>query len=198
MKILFVHGSPDREGNSAKLMHACLSGIHETGGAEAESINVYDYTVEPIWSDYFGDVMAKTTDKVNDDMPALKNKLRAANIIVLATPIHWYQVSGKMKIFLDRWTDLVNPDWSTELNGKGLALLSTHSGINLMNSSNLLELAMMGTAQFMGMTWLGGVGGRAQMPWGWDDEPSLAQGKLFGTKLAKGMNLIGQPVIQAG
>jgi len=195
MRVLTVHGSPDPEGNSGRLLKACIAGMKETGGVEVESINVYDYKIEPVWKNYFGDVMQKTTDKVKDDMPALRKKLANAEIIVLASPIHWYQLSGKMKLFIDRWTDLMNPDWSTGLKDKGLALLSTHSGLNVMNSSDYLHLAMAQTATFLGMKWMGAVSGRAQMPWGWDDELSVEQAKHFGKKIAKGVNLIGQKVI---
>jgi len=195
MKILTVHGSPDREGNSAKLLNACIAGMKEVAGTKIESINIYDYHVEPIWKDYFGDVMKKTTDRIKDDMPTLRNKMDVADIIVLASPIYWYQLSGKTKLFLDRWTDFMNPDWSTGLKGKGLAVLSTHSGLNVMNSSDFLHLAMSTTATFLGMNWMGAVSGRAKMPWGWDDELSVEQAKHFGKKLAQGINLIGQKVV---
>ncbi|MFC1855487.1 flavodoxin family protein [Thermodesulfobacteriota bacterium] len=195
MRIFTVHGSPDKEGNSASLLNACIAGMKTVEGVEVESINIYDYEIEPVWKDYFGDVMQKLTDKVKDDMPALRAKMLTADITLLASPIYWYHLSGKMKLFLDRWTDMMNPDWSTELKGKGLALLSTHSGIHLMNSSDLLHLSMTSTADFLGMNWMGAVSGRAHMPWDWDDELSIKQAEHFGAKLAKGINLIGQKVI---
>ncbi len=164
-------------------------------GTEVESVHIDDFRIEPVWKDYFGDVMAKKTDRVKDDMPKLKEKMLLADIIILASPIHWYQLTGKMKIFLDRWSDLINPDWSTELKGKGLALLTTHSGINVQNAGNFLQLAMFGTAEFLGMVWMGGISGRAHMPWDWDDQASLEEAKRFGAKLARGTNLIGQPLL---
>lgn len=196
MKILTVHGSPDTDGNSAKLLNACISGMNEIEGTQVESINIYDYDVAPVWKDYFGDVMRKETDKVKDDMSVLISKMLDADLIVLSSPVYWYSVSGKMKLFLDRWSDLINPDWSSRLKGKGLALLSTHSGVLLMNSSNLLQMAMKATAEFLGMTWMGGVDMRSQMPWPWDDENALVESKRFGNSLAQGMNLIGQPSIK--
>jgi multimeric flavodoxin WrbA len=196
MKILTVHGSPDRGGSSAKLLHACIAGMKEVAGVDVESINVYDFNVEPVWKDYLGDVMQKATDKMEDDMPVLREKMLAADIILVTTPIYWYQMSGKLKLFVDRWSDFINPDWSTDLNGKGLALISTHSGINIMNSSDYLHLVMSGLANFMGMNWMGAVSGRAEMPWGWDDDLSLQEAKQFGKKLAQGINLIGQKIME--
>ncbi|OGC78253.1 MAG: hypothetical protein A2Z27_02005 [candidate division Zixibacteria bacterium RBG_16_50_21] len=195
MRILTVHGSPDPEGNSGRLLQACIEGMKGVTGTEIESISVYDYKVAPVWKDFLRDVMQKTTDRVKDDMPLLKEKMLKADIIVLATPVFWYQLSGKMKLFVDRWSDFINSDWSTGLKGKGLALLSTHSGFNVINSSDFLQMSMFATAQFLGMVWMGAVGGRAEMPWQWDDQTSLAEAKLFGKKLAQGMNMIGQRVL---
>jgi multimeric flavodoxin WrbA len=195
MKILTVHGSQDSDGNSARLLRASLEGIGQAGGAEVKSININEYGIAPVWKNYFGDVMKKQTDKVKDDMPALKEMMLNADIILLATPVFWYQLPGALKLFVDRWSDFINPDFSTELKGKGLALLSTHSGINVMNSSNILQSAMEGTARFLGMIWMGGVDGRSQMMWEWDDDPSAEQARLFGKKLAGGINLIGQKVL---
>ena len=31
----------------------------------------------------------------------------------------WYQLSGRMKTFIDRWSDTINPDFSSDLEGKG-------------------------------------------------------------------------------
>ncbi|OGX53383.1 MAG: hypothetical protein A2267_01655 [Omnitrophica WOR_2 bacterium RIFOXYA12_FULL_38_10] len=195
MKILTVHGSPDAKGNSAKLLNACIEGMKKNKDAEIESIQVYDYKVEAVWKDYFGDVMKKQTDKIKDDMPALKKKMLKADIILLSSPIYWYQMSGKLKLFVDRWTDFINPDFTTALKGKGLALLSTHGGSHLMNGSDYLQLAMCATADFLGMTWMGAIDCRARMNDSWDDGLSVEQARLFGEKLSTGVNLIGQKVL---
>ncbi|MBU0468464.1 MAG: flavodoxin family protein [Candidatus Omnitrophica bacterium] len=195
MNILTVHGSPDTEGNSAKLLTACINGMKKSQEVEIESIQVYDYKIEAVWKDYFADVMKKQTVKIKDDMPLLKNKMLKADIILLASPIYWYQLSGKLKLFVDRWTDFINPDFSTQLKGKGLALLSTHGGSHLMNGSDYLQLAMCATADFLGMTWMGAVDCRAKMHAEWDDGLSVEQAKLFGEKLSRGVNLIGQKVL---
>lgn len=195
MKILTVHGSPDKEGNSSTLLNACIEGIKQNPDTEVDAINIYDYTVEAVWKDYFGDVMKKQTDKAKDDMPVLKEKMLSADIILLASPVYWYQLSGKLKLFVDRWTDFINPDFSTQLKGKGLALLSTHGGTHLMNGSNYLQLAMCATSDFLGMIWMGAVDCRAKMHVEWDDDPSIEQARLFGGKLGKGINLIGQKVL---
>lgn len=42
-----------------------------------------------------------------DDFLNIVNKMIKANNIVFATPVYWYSMSGRMKVFLDRFTDLI-------------------------------------------------------------------------------------------
>lgn len=196
MKILVVYGSPDKAGNSYKLASLLVDGC-KAGQAEIDELFLYDYNVTDVWNNYFGDAMQNNFEKAgNDDMPVLKDKLLSADIIVLVSPIYWYQVSGKMKTFLDRWSDTINPDFSSDLAGKGLALVTTHSGLNVMNSSNYLQLAMESTARFMGMIWMGGVDAPIRMPISTGpNEGHFAVAKDFGSKIATGQNLIGQQIL---
>ncbi len=196
MKILIVHGSPDKNGNSKALADRVINTARQEG-AETELIHIYDFQVTDVWADYFGDALQNDFSKGgDDDMALLKDKLLAADIIVLATPIYWYQVSGKLKTFLDRWSDTLNPDFSSELAGKGLAVVSTHSGLNTMHSSRGVQMAMEATAHFLGMIWLGGVDAPVQLPG--SSGPNEGHFKLaddFGAKLGRGENLIGQKVL---
>ena len=196
MKIFTVHGSPDKNGNSKALVDRVLQAAGQEG-AETELVHIYDYRVTNIWLDYFGDALQNDFSKAgDDDMGRLKEKLLATDIILLATPIYWYQLSGKLKTFLDRWCDTLNPDFSSELAGKGLAIASTHSGLNTMHSSRGVQMAMEATAQFLGMHWLGGVDAPVQLPG--SSGPNEGHFQLaadFGAKLGRGENLIGQKVL---
>jgi multimeric flavodoxin WrbA len=196
MKILCMHGSPDKNGNSRKLVDRVLQAA-EQQEAETELLNIYDYQVTDVWLDYFGDALQSDFSKAgDDDMGMLKDKMLAADIILLASPIYWYQLSGKLKTFLDRWSDTLNPDFSSELAGKGLAVASTHSGLNTMHSSRGVQMALEATAQFLGMKWLGGVDAPVQLPGSsGPNEGHFQMAADFGAKLGRGENLIGQKVL---
>ena len=196
MKILVIYGSPDSDGNSARLTKSAIKGA-QSEGAEIEEINIYDFTITDVWKNYFGDALQNNFEKAgSDDMPVLKEKMLAADIILLTSPIYWYQLSGRLKTFVDRWTDTINPDFSSDLSGKGLAMISTHSGLNIMNSSNYAQLAMEATALFLGMHWLGGVDAPIRMPISSGPiEGHYEIAKDFGAKLARGENLIGQKIL---
>lgn len=196
MDILAVLGSPNREGNTARLLSAVVEGA-EAGGARIRHIDISDYNVKPVWPGYFSDVMNGTTDTAGDDMPKLAKMMLRADIILLACPIYWYQLPGPLKTFVDRWSDFLTADFSSELAGTGLALATSHSGLGLMKSSAYLQLAMAGTAAFLGMKWLGAVETPGSLP-GFDGpaEAHYELARLFGAKLALGKNEIGQVAIE--
>lgn len=62
-----------------------------------------------------------------DDFIPLMEELAGYDTIVLASPVYWYSVSAQMKIFLDRWTDLltIRKDLGEKLEGKRLFLISS-------------------------------------------------------------------------
>lgn len=198
MKILAVNGSPNREGNSDGLARSLIESARAEG-ASIEYINIYDFNIADVWENYFGDALFNKFEKANnDDMPLLKDKMANADIILLITPIYWGQMSGKLKTFVDRWTDTINPDFSSDLKGKGVALVSTHTGLNAMNASNILQLAVDAMAEFLGMQWLGGIDAGSNT--GFTSGPNEGHtiiAKDFGVKLAKGENLIGLKTITA-
>ncbi|NIP41613.1 MAG: NAD(P)H-dependent oxidoreductase [candidate division Zixibacteria bacterium] len=196
MKVLIVYGSPDGKGNSRRLADALNQGLR-ADRTEIEEINIYDYNVTEVWSDYFSDALQNNFKRAGeDDMSGLIDKMSASDIIILVSPVYWYQLGGKMKTFVDRWADTINTDFSTDLKGKGLALVTTHSGLNVMNSSNYLQLAMEATARFMGMIWMGAVDAPTALPISSGPIDAHYQiAKNFGEKLSRGENLIGQKVL---
>ena len=48
---------------------------------------------------------------IRDDMDDLVGKMREADAIVFATPIYYYEMSGQMKVFLDRCNPLYISDY---------------------------------------------------------------------------------------
>lgn len=54
-----------------------------------------------------------------DDMAVVLDKIRQAGTIVLVSPIYWWQVTGTMKLVIDRLYALNGSDWE----GKKLAVI---------------------------------------------------------------------------
>ena len=48
---------------------------------------------------------------LKDDVPEIMTKVKEAEVVVFATPIYYYEMSGQMKTLLDRLNPLYNSDY---------------------------------------------------------------------------------------
>jgi len=90
----------------------------------------------------------------NDDFIALiRESVIKADTLILATPVYWYSMSGRMKVFLDRFTDLlkIEKDLGRQLRGKSLAVFTTSNGGNL---GDYFWRPFVETADYLGMKYL--------------------------------------------
>ncbi len=109
MRVLVVNGSPNGErGNTAILTHAFLEGATEAG-AESKTIYLKDKQINHCVGCFSCWFRTPGTCVHQDDMPALLDEMRQSDLIVYATPLYVYTVSGFMKDFLDRVIPLVQP-----------------------------------------------------------------------------------------
>lgn len=114
MKILVFNGSPRcANGNTQILVNAFIAGAEEAG-AQAEIIYLKDKKINhcmgcfSCWTKTPGVCIQK------DDMPELLLKYRKADIIVYASPLYVYTVTGIMKDFMDRVLPLIQPFFTIE------------------------------------------------------------------------------------
>ncbi len=99
MKVLAISSSPRIGGNSDILCDRFLEGAKESGH-ETEKINVSKKNITPCFA---CDVCQKTGKCFkNDDMEEILEKMIAADVIVLATPVYFYSLSAQMKMVIDR------------------------------------------------------------------------------------------------
>ncbi len=98
--VLIISGSPRRGGNTDLLCDAFARGAEEAGG-RVEKIFLPDYRV-----DYFTEAdEQRVGDRANeaaDDVPMLVDKMVRADVIVLASPVYYMNITGQLKTFIDR------------------------------------------------------------------------------------------------
>ncbi len=99
MKILGIWGSPRKGGNSEVLLQAFLDGAAEAGG-EVERLALRELKITPCLEIYH--CFKDGTCPIKDDMLPLYDKLLAADVVALASPIFFYGVSAQAKAFIDR------------------------------------------------------------------------------------------------
>ena len=99
MKVLAISASPRRGGNSDVLCDEFLKGAAESGH-ETEKIRLAEKKIAPCLACY-GCAESHVCVR-NDDMAAVLEALKTADVIVLASPVYFYSVCAQMKTMIDR------------------------------------------------------------------------------------------------
>jgi multimeric flavodoxin WrbA len=104
MKILFLSGSRNRQGRTARAIDTIKSGA-EKEGAESETFFLPELKLErcrQCESDGWGACRREGYCVVNDDFQMLVDKIKESDLVVFATPVYFRDLSESMKGFLDK------------------------------------------------------------------------------------------------
>lgn len=99
MKVLGIHGSPRRGGNTELLLKELLRGC-KGGGAEVEEVFLRELKISPCLEIYACKKDGQCP--INDDMKSLYQKLVETDVLAVASPIFFYAVSAHLKAAIDR------------------------------------------------------------------------------------------------
>lgn len=114
MKIIGIDGSPRKDGNTEKLVRKILSGAKEAGG-QIEFLKLADLTINYCLG--CGSCRATGECVMKDDMDRVYDSIQQNDVIVLGSPIYAWQVSGNIKVFMDRLCRVLTPKYESRLNG---------------------------------------------------------------------------------
>lgn len=108
-KVLIISTSPRKKGNSARLAEEFRKGAVEAGN-EVELISLHDKKIGFCQ----GCFACLETHRcvIHDDADIIRDKMMHADVIVFATPIYYYEMSGQMKTMLDRGNPLYSADYA--------------------------------------------------------------------------------------
>ncbi len=95
-------------------------------------------------------------DYPEDDFISLMELLINYDLIIFATPVYWYTMSGQLKIFLDRITDClkINKEIGRQLKGKQMAVISC--GSKSQKTPGFFS-PFINISNYLGMTYIGHV-----------------------------------------
>ena len=100
MSILFINGSPNKNGNTAALAAELLK------GHKYKTLNLTDYTIGAYGQNLPG-------DGLNEVIAAMKE----ADTVVIGSPVYWHNICGSVRNVLDRFYGKVA---NGELSGRRL------------------------------------------------------------------------------
>ena len=107
-KVVILSTSPRKNSNSEALAEAFAKGAIESGN-DVEIIRLR----EKNYRFCMGCFACQRTGKcvIKDDMTEIVPKMEQADVLVFATPIYYYEMSGQMKTLLDRANPLFVADY---------------------------------------------------------------------------------------
>ncbi len=137
-KGVIILGSARADGDTAKITQYLSTNLHWP------VFNLLDYQIEPYSYEH---------DYTNEDFQHLIEELHNYQTWVFATPVYWYAMSGHMKNFLDRFTDLlkIHKDLGRQLRGKNMAVITSSNGGNLGDD---FFIPFRASAEYLGMNYL--------------------------------------------
>lgn len=95
MKIAVIHGGTRANGNTEMLTKLVIKGL------VAEEIFLKDYVINPIEDKRHTE---EGFHEIKDNYNEIIEKVMNYDILIFATPIYWYSMTGTMKNFIDRWS----------------------------------------------------------------------------------------------
>ena len=107
-KVLIISSSLRANSNSEILADSFMKGAHEAGH-EVEKISLIGVKL----GFCIGCLKCQKTQRcvIRDDADDIVQKMKKVDVIVFATPIYYYEMSGQMKTLLDRANPLFTSDY---------------------------------------------------------------------------------------
>jgi multimeric flavodoxin WrbA len=142
MKTVLISGSSRNDGDTDTLTTKLI----KKSNWDLIDLNDYDFG----YYDY------EHENKNDDYIKLLRKIIDKYDTLVFATPVYWYSMSGIMKVFFDRITDLleIEKGLGRKLRGKNMAGISCSIGNNL---GDVFWLPFSETADYLGMKYLGSL-----------------------------------------
>lgn len=108
-KVLIISSSPRRGGNSETLAAAFAKGA-QAAGHQAETVYLREKQIGYCKGCFACHKLGHCVLK--DDAAAITAKMHDADVLVFATPVYYYCVSGQLKTLLDRANPLYDSDYA--------------------------------------------------------------------------------------
>ncbi len=141
-KTVIIQGSSRSIGNTSKIINFIAQ------KKNYDIIDLHDKNIGHFDYDF--------RNKNDDFLPLIKNVIETYDTIIFATPVYWYTMSGILKVFFDRFSDLLHfkKELGRKLKGKNMAVISCGSGPEIKEE---FTMPFIESANYLGMHYLGDV-----------------------------------------
>ena len=137
-RVLILAASPRKNGNSTILALKAAEGVKAEGG-EADVVEIGHLKIAPC--NACDSCLAKPEAGcvIKDDMQPLYAKIRAAQGIIFATPVYWFNMSAQMKLVIDRAYAIQDKEYFA-FTGKDVGVILTYGDVDVFASGGVNAL----------------------------------------------------------
>lgn len=100
-KIVILNGSPRKNGNTSELIKSFAKGAQESGNTVTEFF-LNEMKIHGCFGCFCGGKNPDSPCVQKDDMTNIYPDYKAADIVVLASPLYYWTISGQLKTAFDR------------------------------------------------------------------------------------------------
>ena len=108
MNILVLNGSPRPQGETAKMI-SVFKAAAEKGGHEVTELKVCRMNIHGCLACEYCHGKGLGSCVQRDDMQEIYEKLQNTDMLILASPIYYHNISGQLKCVIDRFYALLYP-----------------------------------------------------------------------------------------
>jgi multimeric flavodoxin WrbA len=139
-KGVIIQASSNSHGNTAKIVAMFKTFV------QFDDIDLKQYNIKHFDYDF---------NNKDDDFNALfKTIVTSYDVIIFATPVYWYTMSGICKVFLDRISDFLfeEKDFGRKLKGKQMSVISCGSDAKIFEG---FDMPFRESANYLNMDYVG-------------------------------------------
>jgi multimeric flavodoxin WrbA len=137
-RVLILAASPRKNGNSTILALKAAEGVKAEGG-EADVVEIGHLKIAPCNACDSCLTKPEAGCVIKDDMQPLYQKIRAAQGIIFATPVYWFNMSAQMKLVIDRAYAIQDKEYFA-FTGKDVGVILTYGDVDVFASGGVNAL----------------------------------------------------------
>lgn len=139
-KTVIIQGSSRSQGDTSKIVNYIAS--------------KYNFDIIDLYTKKIGHYDYEYKNSDDDFIDLITEVIESYDTIIFATPVYWYSMSGVLKVFFDRISDLIriHKDTGRKLRGKNMAMISCSNSNDIING---FSIPFSASAKYLGMQYLG-------------------------------------------
>lgn len=158
MSIAVIYGGTRPNGNTELLVEQAIRDL------TVEKIVLREFTMKAIKDQRHAE---GGFQQVEDDYNHVIERILPHDILVFATPIYWYSMSGTMKTFIDRWSQILRdasyPDFKAIMAAKKAYVIAVGGDDPYVKGLPMIQQFQY-IFQFMGISFAGYIIGEGNKP----------------------------------